>query len=108
MFGQWQPIETAPKDGTYIILYGSFARWGSPEKPFAWMTNWQQYETRGDASYEPAGDGLYRKVEAKRAGWSGEMNFVATHWMPMPDPPTVQPTAETEVPSNFVSSEASL
>jgi hypothetical protein len=67
---QWQPIETAPKDGTRILAYcpnhpdvGSITR----------VTWWRQAKD---------GHGFI--------GW-GEFNeqyWPPTHWMPLPAPPT--------------------
>lgn len=70
---QWQPIETAPKDGTLIILGG-----GEFQRPvFAWWT------PRGYW----AGDqrGLYEAIPYK-----------ATHWMP--PPPEPETSEGTEAP----------
>lgn len=69
---EWQPIETAPKDGRWLLL-----RSGS-EKPNigAWREaipalneQWPEYP----ACWETDGEGF-------------EMTGV-THWMPIPDPP---------------------
>lgn len=55
---QWQPIETAPRDGSDILVsergYVTVARW----RGFAW------------------GDGLFL---------AGPVD--PSHWMPMPEPP---------------------
>ena len=60
MMGDWQPIETAPKDGTRILL------WIEPTKiwmPYSWNgTRWM-------------GDDYPLNM-----AW-------ATHWMPLPPPP---------------------
>ena len=63
---EWQPIETAPKDGTWIVICdgrhaGCFlaAYWdGDEEAPYKWFTV----------------DGSYHA------------DF-PTHWMPLPEPP---------------------
>lgn len=70
----WQPIETAPKDGTKIIVLTVH---GEIE-----ISEWYVVTT---AEYEPAGDGLFRKVETVFSqGWNGNH---PTHWMPLPAPP---------------------
>jgi hypothetical protein len=63
----WRPIETAPKDGTQIILYPCF---GIPSDPQA--GNW--YEGK--------------RLKCWKSTW-GNMNFPVqpTHWMPFPEPP---------------------
>lgn len=73
---EWQPIETAPKDGTYILLWvNEFEHQ---------IGHWQQMKTKN----------------AKRTGWrltSGagqpefqllESEWPALRWMPLPPPPT--------------------
>ena len=87
---EWQPIETAPKDGTWICLwrgkspsYGKWspfviARWDEAEEAFAWPD-----------------DGVDPWFDAERADERIEAgdNFASdqfTHWMPLPSPP-VQP-----------------
>lgn len=67
---QWQPIETAPKDGTEIVV-GYGLQSGFPKKivSFNKLHNfWSHY---GEANI-----GLQNN---------------ATHWMPLPNPPTMQP-----------------
>ena len=63
---EWQPIETAPKDGTKIIVFDHYdgvviARWRMrwPESGYEWI------EATGE-EYE---------------------NYRPTHWMPLPEPP---------------------
>jgi hypothetical protein len=65
----WQPIETAPKDGTTILVW----RWGRVA-----LTKWDP-------------DGY---VKNKRPYWADfvmgktrAQNTPPTHWMPLPDPP---------------------
>ena len=67
---QWQDIETAPKDGTWVLLGGCeygyeqvVARWYQPpphENGSLMPSDWWDYEHRG---------------------------FKPTHWMPLPAPP---------------------
>lgn len=67
----WQPIETAPRDGTKILVYTVH---GDIE-----LTEW--YALEHDV-YEPAGDDLFRKRrEVYAKGWNGNR---PTHWMPLP------------------------
>lgn len=67
---EWQPIETAPKDGTPVFLWPGVEIWTGCTVPAvaAWASN------------------IF--------GWicfsSGASGEIATHWMPLPAPP-VQP-----------------
>lgn len=65
---EWQPIETAPKDGTYVLLFGEHSR--------ACRERNRQLTARWDGrDWESADDGygIYLKP---------------THWMPLPTAPS--------------------
>lgn len=66
--GQWQPIETAPKDGLVMLLYpcGMFGT-VSPDVGY-----WDR-----DKGYE-----AWRTLDGER------IEPMPTHWMPLPDPPS--------------------
>lgn len=56
---EWQPIETAPKDGTKILAFNKWGEYGVAE--------W---------------------VESQQCWFAGYDDFTApTHWMPLPEPP---------------------
>lgn len=83
--GEWQPIETAPKDGSRIIL---FTRWPGDEicpEPFdeiqiGW---WDEGNlTNDDWHREPQ--------------WSVEKIGTATHWMHLPAAPARRQSSESE------------
>ena len=63
---EWQPIETAPKDGTLIL-----GAWQCLNK--TWDMNAMFYSEEG-------GDGWW--VE-----YHGDYQHDPTHWMPLPEPP---------------------
>ena len=63
---KWKPIETAPKNGEFMIL----ASHGIP---------WPAY---GQA------DGVYSRAHGKVNDPSDRFSLKVTHWMPMPEPPT--------------------
>jgi hypothetical protein len=70
----WQPIETAPKDGTRIIVAkqsGYVMAWASSAYWFE-----RQYKDR-----------------EKYSGWTDGFDTLATptHWMPLPAPPGEKP-----------------
>ena len=62
----WAPIETAPKDGTSVLCYSS-------------MTG--PYNSSWDNHLETFPCGYW--------GVTGEWFPVATHWMPLPNPPSL-------------------
>lgn len=67
---EWQPIETAPKDGTEIDLWTADGSWGRiPDCKWRGKGEDACWYTRGDRGWDPVG------------------GFVLTHWMPLPAPP---------------------
>ncbi len=72
----WQPKETAPKDGTKILVYEKSL------EEFV-VTYWYVIE---NYHYKEIGDGLYRKIPDKPIeGWNS--NYF-DYWMPLPDVPS--------------------
>ena len=68
---QWQPIDTAPKDGTIILVY--------------YIGPWDQKHVL-EASW-CSKDGDYNNP-CWWPEWHGTMiDDHITHWMPLPDPP---------------------
>jgi hypothetical protein len=73
----WQPIETAPKDGEEVIL-----RHGSRVGSACWV-EWP-------ATYEPDGCLIDEGGESWSIGHDGDSwddEKAPTHWMPLPEPP---------------------
>ena len=67
---RWQPIETAPMDGTTILL-------GLPVCGNLWAEDRRVYE------------GRWHEREGTWTSINGFILFsVATHWMPLPEPPS--------------------
>jgi hypothetical protein len=60
--GGWQPIETAPKDGTRILGFRS--GWAEAIGVAFWRCDWEEW----------------RSVP-------GDYSWNLTHWMPLPEPP---------------------
>lgn len=85
---EWKDIETAPKDGTYILAFEpGDDRSGKPHIAIVqWhLPTWLYYEP------DEMDSDLYRKV-IKPIGsgfWEGGpwSPWRATHWMPLPEPP---------------------
>lgn len=64
----WQPIETAPKDGTYVIIY---VEWPDVENQIV-VANWVDHGFTWS----------WRPVDALT------VNYLNVHyWMPLPKPP---------------------
>lgn len=73
----WLPIETAPKDGTIILVAGHGYNGRGPwyVTPAKWDCHtWMQYDPLADAAEEYKGE---YTIESDKH----------THWMPLPDPP---------------------
>ena len=62
---EWQPIETAPKDGSEIL---AFAR---GNRDFYGVAQWAEAQA------------AFNSV----AGWFWTFAIRPTHWMPLPEPP---------------------
>jgi len=75
---KWQPIETAPKDGTWIALWSDGSKvqagyWGPSY--FGSDHKWIQYAHRSECE---------------------EVEPEPTHWQPLPEPPAQPTTGEGE------------
>lgn len=75
---QWQPIDTAPKDGTAVLVGCSYFRHGKSQVTLAWHERGMWAE------------GMYWD-EGEEKMVVAQCEFRPTHWMPLPTPP--QPTA---------------
>lgn len=71
---EWQPIETAPKDGTWVLLAGGSMRYGWDGETFPPCVVGQHDGGNGwqFAWYDN--------------GWLGEYE-IPTRWMPLPSAP---------------------
>lgn len=76
---EWQPIETAPKDGAWVLLYSPDERERERGDPAVQVGCWGSsgYNRNNHWVYGPEGH-----EHAHRHGFYG-----ATHWMPLPEPP---------------------
>lgn len=73
----WQPIETAPKDGTEILIFRPI---GTQHDPWMFVATWQQCDGCGSVV-----DGGIFMSNACVDSYVGTTH--ATHWMPLPEPP---------------------
>jgi hypothetical protein len=67
---EWQPIDTAPKDGTKILGYCDYEKECS-------VIQWCEY-----IKYNGTKLSYWEKVDP-------ESETTVTHWMPLPKPPTI-------------------
>jgi hypothetical protein len=80
---KWQPIETAPKDGTEILLYPQYVigwwEFGDNE----WMVMAIPLKEDGTIEHDWKEFRRWYCVYAYRGGGQ------PTHWMPLPEPPVI-------------------
>ena len=75
---EWKPIETAPRDGTWILL-------AAPPEKYERDT-WQMYvATWGRLSYNREPQWTYGANGLEHSFRNGV--YGATNWMPLPEPP---------------------
>lgn len=69
--GLWQPIETAPRDGTRLLL------WCEGECEMGWWsgTNWDSLESYLEYGFEACDTCIVN------------YSLVPSHWQPLPPPP---------------------
>lgn len=70
---EWQPIETAPRDGTQVLLFGK-------QDPHE-MVNFT-----GPLIFSGYHDVVDDAWCSTGTTWQGPF-YTATHWMPLPPPP---------------------
>lgn len=75
---KWQPIETAPKEG-WILLY-------APPEQYERFEGQVYVATWLPLSYNWKPQWAYGAKEGEHGFRSGV--YGATHWMPLPEPPT--------------------
>lgn len=90
MNSDWQPIETAPKDGSPVLLYHTMCDNGYQDVGYwdeKFHTNYDEWsEEKMEPSY--------------RGGWTAGayaadeelVELFPSHWMPLPNPPTLRGT----------------
>lgn len=71
---QWMPIETAPMDGSYILVANSHG---------AWIAKWHPVYESG---YRPSNPWASLMLNHDHIDKPGRYDHPA-HWMPLPEPP---------------------
>lgn len=69
---EWQPIETAPKDGSSVLLWSE-----------AWDMSWGVVIGSYDAGAWVTSEGQTADDDEDEFG-----SIAPTHWMPLPPPPS--------------------
>lgn len=92
---EWKPFETAPKDGTPILVYSrgivDLMTREVLHEPEMVVVRW------AEEPWEQVG-GYWALIQSGSYAWDDEAHFAtATHWRPLPTPPDVQPL-ETDPP----------
>ncbi|SDQ98449.1 hypothetical protein SAMN05519103_00307 [Rhizobiales bacterium GAS113] len=91
----WQTIESAPKDGTEIILYHPpEIHEGKPYPHRVTCGAWIEWEETIPEYHSTTGEYLGRSVQGGGASWSSwdggfREESPPTHWMPLPSPPAL-------------------
>jgi hypothetical protein len=92
--GEWQTIETAPKDGTVFLAY-----WRDGPQFVAWVDDEPRHVARREGPWwrrrkivEVVDESGFRVLMPPSRGWGFGINggyapFTPTHWMPRPTPP---------------------
>lgn len=77
---EWQPIETAPKDGTLILTVVAGYQPG--------IYKWFEFE-EGGGRWTPDPECFLE--ESHLSDWLDGCDYIPTHWMPLPSGPTKAP-----------------
>ena len=72
----WQPIETAPKDGQYVLVF-------DPESRRSRVCQWDREFEYGRSGYI----GAWTDRPVLSFGCEECKSYQPTHWMPLPEPP---------------------
>jgi hypothetical protein len=97
---KWLPIETAPMDGTSIMLYSPARTYeGKPVPPRVTQGAFTEWEDTVSEYHQTTGEYLGQSVQDGGASWvSWDGGFLEelppTHWMPLPPAPAASPLVD--------------
>jgi hypothetical protein len=86
MTNQWVSIESAPKDGTRILVVNEDGEIDVAEYVAAWQEHQEFVRKAKD------GD-VFRTVVEDTGYWNTERAYCPTHWQPLPIPPLARKQA---------------
>ena len=75
-YGEWQPIETAPKDGTAVLMVDANEQV---------VAKWMEPLEGGEGGWV-----MFRKLDFSFGNALAILFPNPTHWMPLPYPPRVE------------------
>jgi hypothetical protein len=75
----WQPIDTAPKDGTRVLICTA--------RGFVTDARWSESACFGGQERDRPG---WQMHYCDDDPWYSEATENATHWMPLPEPPSTE------------------
>lgn len=78
----WMPIETAPKDGTQVLLFTDTR--AAPASEAWYYMGIEPFSAVQIGYWEDTVDAPLRQ---EGAGWRKQLVGEPTHWMPLPAPP---------------------
>ena len=84
----WQNISSVPKDGTFVLLYGT------PYSKGDMAFGVGRFDTFREEWWERVSDTHKKLVSEEKCDWDLATmmgNIVPTHWMPLPSPPEPSP-----------------
>ncbi len=83
----WQPIETAPKDGTAVLTYFARMVWTDQNDKPCDLGPLRDHVERCQVGWYEGGRWFYAGTgHDMHEDWN-DPAFLPTHWMPLPEPP---------------------
>lgn len=79
---KWRPIETAPKDGTRILVY-------VPDSENVLSVYWDgEFDFRCDDNGKTEYSGAWTDDAVESFAYEEKASYNPTYWMPLPQPPS--------------------